>query len=69
MAKVWRDVGALWTKKAKGDREYYAGNIELQKGVKILITVWSNDRKQPGSNQPDYKIQILEEAEDAPKTE
>lgn len=68
MAKVWRNVGALWTKKDKSDREYYAGNLELQKGTKIPLTVWSNDRKIAGSNQPDYNIQTLVEVEDDPKT-
>jgi len=67
MAKVWKNVGALWTKKDKSDREYYSGNVEIN-GVKLPITVWSNDRKQPETKQPDYNIQTLVEAEDAAKT-
>jgi uncharacterized protein (DUF736 family) len=65
MAKVWKNVGALWTKQDKQGREYYSGNVEIN-GVKLPITVWANDRKAPDSKQPDYNIQHLQEVEDAP---
>lgn len=65
MAKVWKNVGGLWTKTDKTGREYYSGNVEIN-GVKLPITVWPNDRKPEGSKQPDYHIQHLTEVEDAP---
>lgn len=50
-------VGALWIKEKDG-RRFLSGTLELggREGTKVNIAVFPNDRKAPGSKQPDYNI-------------
>lgn len=48
-------IGALWLKKSKNGLVYMSGQVEID-GTKHQITVFKNERKEEGSNQPDYQI-------------
>lgn len=52
--------GALWLKTSKNTgTKYMSGNIKFDGGAAYRITVFKNDRKQQGTNDPDYNI-VLE---------
>ena len=44
------ELGALWLKEKNG-KVYMTGTINGQD-----VVVWSNDRKEPGSRQPDWRV-------------
>lgn len=48
-------IGALWLKKSGEGKNYMSGVLEDLRGP-IQIAVFKNDKKEAGSNQPDYNI-------------
>ena len=48
-------LGGLWKHKTRGGKEYLSGNFGTAR-----IMVFANERKQAGSNAPDYSICIAE---------
>lgn len=48
------DIGALWVK-TSGRGDYMTGKLEID-GQTINVVCFKNDRKQPGSKQPDWRV-------------
>lgn len=46
------EVGAGWRKEEEGKKKRMSA--KLNNGM--FLTMWPNDRKEEGSNQPDYKL-------------
>ncbi len=49
-------VGCLWLKEDKDGKRFFTGKIEWP-GMDMNIAIFKNDKKEEGSNQPDYHIQ------------
>ena len=48
------ELGAVWKKESNG-RKYYWGKIVVE-GVEVPFVMFKNEKKIPGSNQPDIGI-------------
>lgn len=48
------ELGAIWKKESNG-KKFYTGKLTVN-GQEIQIVMFQNDRKQPGSNAPDWRI-------------
>ena len=48
------ELGAIWKKESNG-KKFYTGKLTID-GQEISIVMFQNDRKQPGSNAPDWRI-------------
>jgi hypothetical protein len=48
------ELGALWEKEGKKGK-YFSGNVTIE-GNRQYFVVFRNDKKTPGSNQPDWNI-------------
>ena len=53
-----KKIGALWSRKTSGGKEYFSGVISDLRGD-IQIVVFRNDSKK-NDNQPDYDILLSE---------
>lgn len=53
MAQKWKEVGALWERDGS-----FSGTIDLGVGGEVSIQVYKNDKKEDGSNQPDFRVVI-----------
>jgi hypothetical protein len=51
-------LGGLWKETGKGGRTYLAGRLTPS----CRIMVFKNDRKEPGSKQPDYHLVLAPSA-------
>lgn len=56
-----RKVGSLW-KPRSGGKSHGMGEVTIN-GLKQKFVVLTNDRKEPGSKQPDYVLMSSEEPE------
>lgn len=57
--KPSKRIGALW-KQEKDGKEYFAGEVEVIAGNPTKIAIFPNDKKEEGSNQPDFNIVLSE---------
>lgn len=49
------ELGAVWLRVSKQGVKYYSGKITVN-GEDINIAMFKNNRKEPGSKQPDWNI-------------
>lgn len=61
-------IGAFWTKTDKKGVVYFTGNLELD-GKKIKAQIFKNGYKKEGSNEPDYRIFMSNDAAQAKQTQ
>lgn len=61
-AKNPDELGALW-EKTSGRGQYFTGSVNGQ-----AVVVFKNDRKQPGSKAPDWRILKAKPREDVSRT-
>ena len=54
--KTAKQVGALWRHEKAGFGPYLTGYLDLGGLGEVPIVVFQNERKEQGSNQPDYRI-------------
>jgi len=62
MATKSHVIGALWNKTSKEGKQYFSGVLTDLRGS-INIAVFANDKKEDGTNQPDYRIILSREIE------
>ena len=48
-------IGALWEKESRKGQHFLSGEIQIG-GQRMQIVCFKNDRKEPGSKQPDWTI-------------
>jgi hypothetical protein len=55
-------LGALWEKISQRGLNFYSGEVVIPEGMKpgekIQLVLFKNDRKEPGSKQPDWRIYL-----------
>lgn len=57
------NITGLWENTSKAGETYYSGNLG---NVKILV--YKNNKKEPGSKQPDWNLCIAEKEKKADNT-
>tara|TARA_R100000808_G_C2150183_1_gene158829 strand:- start:1025 stop:1300 length:276 start_codon:yes stop_codon:yes gene_type:complete len=50
-----REIGALW-KRQGSSQKYLSGKLKLGNGEVLNVVVFTNSRKEAGSNQPDFRV-------------
>lgn len=50
------EIGAIWQKESSAGKIYYFGKIQID-GKEHQFVMFKNDYKEPGSKQPDWRIQ------------
>jgi hypothetical protein len=63
-------VTGLWVSKTAAGVTYLAGKLDAE-GLKAItgtgrLMVWLNDKKEPGSKQPDYRVTFAPDEEQKP---
>ena len=56
--KKLQECGAFWKKTSKGGSVYLTGTVKSSTGSDIKVIVFSNQYKEEGSNQPDYRVYL-----------
>jgi uncharacterized protein (DUF736 family) len=56
--KKLQECGAFWKKTAKSGSVYLTGTVKSSTGSDIKVVVFSNQYKEEGSNQPDYRVYL-----------
>jgi len=58
------ELGAVWLREGNG-KKYYFGKLTLD-GKELQFVMFKNDRKEPGSKQPDWRIYRSQPRSDSP---
>lgn len=58
--KSAKQVGALWRHESESVGQFLTGTLDLGGLGEVPIAVFTNDRKEAGSKQPDFRIVLSE---------
>lgn len=58
-----KKIGSLWKHK-KDNKSYLTGTLEVIAGFPIKVCVFSNDKKEQGSKQPDFNVVLSKSTEE-----
>ena len=70
--KSAKQIGALWRHQKEGVGSFLSGTLDMGALGSVPIVIFQNQRKEEGSNQPDYRIMLSRrenDEEEAPEEE